>query len=94
MANGWPSSVQTTRLNGHDDHPEGGVRIAQPRTQLGGLRDGDAAVVHREHRIRFGDLSGHLFDDRRFLVSVQTILLAGSYGCPGSLENGALSIGL
>ncbi len=52
------------------DHAEGGVRVAQSRPQLGGLRHGDAAVVDGVHRLRLGDLAGHLVDDGGLLVSV------------------------
>src|SRR3954452_2836839 len=60
------------------DDPERGVGVAQLDAQLGRLRHGDAAVVDREDGLGFRDLSGHLIDDRGFLVSVQTVLLTGS----------------
>ena len=54
------------------DDAEAGVDLAQLGAQLGGLGHGRAAVVHRVHGLRFAELDGHLFDDRGFLVSVQT----------------------
>ena len=53
------------------DDSEAGVGVAQPRAELGGLRDADAAVVDREDRVGVLELGAELLYYGCLLVRVQ-----------------------